>query len=365
MRLYFGVFPLICAGAAILCGHYARAEAGAKIAPHVLVVATYETGKDTGDTPGELQLWVEREKLTETISVPGVEHPLLTNGKGLYAMVSGVTSRSALALMSLAMDPRFDLTHTYILLCGIGGADPQAITLSSAVWIQKVVDGDPAYEIDSREIPQAWPYGTIALGATQPGKVPAGSSDAPAAGVSEESSGGVGKIVFTLNRSLVDWAYSLTREVKLADNEAMAKDRSRFAIYPAAIAAPKVVEGDSLGTDHFWHGAIMTRWAEDWVNAYTHGEGKLAISDCEDQGVALAVERLGRLGRVDPQRLLILRTASNFTLQAPGVTAEHSLFDGLVTSSGYLPSLDAAYRTGEIVVHKLLDGWSEYGEHVP
>src|SRR5579859_1430391 len=227
MKLLFGVFPIVCAGA-VICGSLcARAEASAKIAPRVLVVATYETGKDTGDTPGELQFWAEREKLSEAILVPGIEHPLLTNGKGLYAMVSGVTSRSALSLMSLAMDARFDLTHTYILLCGIGGADPKATTLGGAVWVRHVVDGDPAYEIDSRETPQAWPYGTIALGATEPGKVPAGGTDAPAAGVSEESSGGVGRIVFTLNGSLVDWAYTLTRGLKLGDNEAMTKDRAR------------------------------------------------------------------------------------------------------------------------------------------
>lgn len=365
MRRHFGVFRVLCVALAIACGLNSHAETDTKIAPRVLVVATYETGKDTGDTPGELQFWAEREKLSEAIRVPGIEHPLLTNGHGLYAMVSGVTSRSALSLMSLAMDPRFDLTHTYILLCGIGGADPQAATLGSAVWVRQVVDGDPAYEIDSREIPPTWPYGTIALGATEPGKVPAGSTDAPAAGVSEESSGGVGKIVFTLNRSLVDWAYSITGNLKLSDDEKMAKDRGRFTAYPAALLAPTVIEGDSLGTDHFWHGATMTHWAEDWVSAYTHGSGRLAISDCEDQGVVLAVDRLSRLGRVDAHRLLILRTASNFTLPASGVTAERSLFDGLVTSSGYLPSLEAAYQVGGIVVHKLLDGWSEFGEHIP
>jgi purine nucleoside permease len=336
-----------------------------KIEPRVLVIATYETGKDTGDTPGELQYWVEREKLMNPIRVPGIEHPLLTNGRGLFAMVSGVTSRSALSLMALAMDPRFDLTHTYILLCGIAGADPKAATLGSGVWIREVLDGDPAYEIDSREIPAGWPYGTIPLGSEQPGKIPAGSSDAPAAGLTEESSGGVGRIVFTLHPSLVNWAYALTRNLHLADNQRMQKERERFAAYPEAVKPPSIIEGVSLGTDHFWHGVILTRWAEDWVTAYTHGKGRLAISDCEDQGIALAVDRLGQLGRVDRNRLLILRTASNFTLQPPGITAERSLFDGLVTSAGYLPSLEAGYQAGSVVVHTLLEHWDLFKEHLP
>src|ERR1700761_2145969 len=255
-----------------------------KIEPRVLVIATYETGKDTGDTPGELQYWAERERLTEKIQVPGIEHPLLTNGRGLYAMVSGVTSRSALSLMALAMDPRFDLRHTYILLCGIAGADPKTATLGSAVGIREVLDGDPAYEIDSREIPAAWPYGTVPLGSEQPGKVPAGAGDAPAAGVTEEISGGVGRIVFPLQRVIVNWAYGLTRNLRLADSKGMQKQRQEFAAYPEAVKPPSVMEGVSLGTDHFWHGVILTRWAEDWVTAYTHGTQKLAISDCEDQG---------------------------------------------------------------------------------
>jgi purine nucleoside permease len=58
------------------------------IRPKVLVIATYETGKDRGDIPGELQFWAEREKLDQEIRVPGIDHPILTNGKGLYAMVS-------------------------------------------------------------------------------------------------------------------------------------------------------------------------------------------------------------------------------------------------------------------------------------
>ena len=32
-------------------------------------------------------------------------------------------------MMTLAMDPRFDLTHTYLLLSGIGGADPAQMTV--------------------------------------------------------------------------------------------------------------------------------------------------------------------------------------------------------------------------------------------
>jgi purine nucleoside permease len=333
--------------------------------PKVLVIATYETGQDRGDVPGELQYWVERQKLDTVVPVPGLDHPLLTNGDGLYAMVSGTTSRCAVQMMALAMNPTLDLTHTYFLLSGIGGADPATVTVGSAVWVRQVIDGDPAFEIDSREIPAAWPYGTIALGTTEPGKVPANVEGAPVAGVSENSSGGVGKMVYDLNPTLVDWAYGLTRKIKLADSPALQASRARFAGSPIALQPPKVVEGDSLGADHFWHGAIMNRWGEDWVRLYTRGQGSLAIADCEDQGILRAIEELSKLGRVDKGRLLVLRTASNFTVPPPGVSPVTSLFENLASSPGYLPALEADYQVGSVVTGELLKHWDHYKDRVP
>lgn len=334
----------------------------------VLVITTYESGKDRGDTPGELQYWAEREDLSRETRVPGVDHPLLSNAKGLYAMVSGTTSRCALQIMALAADPRFDLTHTYFVLSGIGGGLPRTMSLASAVWVERVLDGNPAFEIDSREIPGAWPYGLVAIGATKPGEGSANVDSVPPAGVSNDSSGGVGTVAFKLNPALVAWAYAQTRAVEIPTNDAVRAFGRRFTGYPAALGEPTVILGDSIGSDRFFHGEIMTRWAEDWDRIYTRGKGRLAISDCEDAGVCLALQRLAQMGRVDFGRLLILRTACNFTVPPAGVTAEQSLFgDTISDSSGvaYLPALEADYRVGSVVAHRLLDGWSAYREKIP
>jgi purine nucleoside permease len=335
------------------------------IRPKVLVIATYETGKDRGDTPGELQYWVEREHLDQTIQVPGIDHPILTNGKGLFAMVSGTTSRCAIQIMLLALDPRFDLSKTYLLLAGIAGGNPAHVTVGGAVWIQHVVDGDPAYEIDSREVPATWPYGLIPFGSTEPSKAPPNVDSSPAAGVSDEGSGGVGKIVYTVNPSLVDWAYHLTRDVQIPDSPALATSRAVFKGFPVALAKPSVVEGDSVASTRFWTGSVMTRWAEDWDRIYTRGAGSMAIGDGEDHGLFHAVTALNRLGRVDARRVLILRTASNFTMPPPGIRADKSLFDDLASSPGYLPALDTAYRVGSVVTSALLKDWDKYENQVP
>ena len=126
-----------------------------------------------------------------------------------------------------------------------------------------------------------------------------------------------------------------------------------------------MVEGDSLGTDRFWHGAILNRWAEDWVRLYTRGKGSLEIADCEDQGIVLAIDKLGQLGRVDRNRLLILRTASNFTIPPPGISPVKSLFENLASSPGYLPSLEANYQVGSIITTELLKHWDQYQNETP
>jgi purine nucleoside permease len=351
----------------LVCFPMARAADVAVQIP-VMVIATYETGKDRGDTPGELQFWVERQDLSQEIKVAGVDHPLLTNGKGLYAIVSGTTSRCAVQLMALAADPRFDLTHTYFVLCGIGGAFPKVMSLGSAVWVQRVIDGNPAFEIDSREIPAGWPSGLVAIGATKPGEGSANVDAVPAAGASEDSTGGVGTVAFRLNPALVNWAYELTKDAAIPDSEALRRFGRRFEGYPVAQQPPSVLLGDSIGSDRFFHGEIMARWAEDWDRIYTRGTGKLAISDCEDAGACIALQRLAQMGRVDFTRLLILRTACNFTVPPAGVTAEKSLFgDTISDSSGvaYLPALEADYRVGSVVVLNLLNGWDKYRDHVP
>jgi purine nucleoside permease len=175
----------------------------------------------------------------------------------------------------------------------------------------------------------------------------------------------VGKVVYSLNPSLVDWAFQLTKNLPPPDSEALAANRALYKGFPNAQHPPAVLEGDSVGADHFWSGAIMTRWAEDWVRIYTRGSGSLAIADCEDQGIVLAMQELDRLGRADARRLLILRTASNYTVPPPGVSAQKYLFDDLASSAGYLPALEANYRVGSTVVNALLKNWDRYENQLP
>jgi purine nucleoside permease len=128
----------------------------------VVVVAMFERGEDTGDDPGEYQLWVEREHLDQVKPLPAGFHHVRLNKDGVLGMVTGVgTAKAAASVMALGLDPRFDFSKAYWIVAGIGGGDPADVSLGSAVWADHVIDGDLAFEIDARQIPQDWPTGIL------------------------------------------------------------------------------------------------------------------------------------------------------------------------------------------------------------
>ena len=318
----------------------------------VVVVIMFERGADTGDEPGEFQYWVEREKLDRVIPFPQGYHDLRMNRDGVLGMVTGVgTAKSAAGIMALGMDPRFDLRKAYWLVAGIAGIDPADGSLGSAAWAEWVVDGDLAHEIDAREIPADWPTGYVPLRKSKPYELPRRLPDEGEC--------------YHLDPALVDWAYRLTKDVKLTDTDAMRKRREQFDS-PVARRPPFVLKGDTLSSTTFWHGKLMNRWANDWVKYHTGGKGNYVTTAMEDTGTLQALTFLGKASRVDPGRVLVLRTASNFDQQRPGITAAESLAETKIGRySAYIPSLEAAWRVGHVVVEELAGHWEKYRDRLP
>jgi purine nucleoside permease len=337
-----GFFSLLC-----LIGLGMTAIAKPRPIPvKVVVVAMFEVGADTGDTPGELQYWVERDHLDRIYPLPAGYHAARMNGEGEMAVVTGQgTAHSAATIMALGLDPRFDLTHAYWIIAGIAGGTPDKVSLGSAVWAHYVVDADLAYEIDAREIPPDWPTGYLPLRKKLPYEEPAEPLEGQ---------------VFALNRGLVDWAFNLTRTTPLADSEALKQIRGEFD-GAAAQRPPFVTVGDEMSSSTYFHGKLMDAWAAKWVPYFTGGKGEFATTAMEDTGTLLSLQFLARAGRVDGQRILVLRTVSNFDRQPPGMSAADSLARQRIGKySGYLPSLEAAYTVGHVVVNELLTHWPRY-----
>jgi purine nucleoside permease len=318
----------------------------------VVVVTMFERGADTGDEPGELQYWVERNHLDQVIPFPQGFHDLRMNRDGVLAVLTGVgTAKSAAAIMALGVDPRFDLTKAYWLVAGIAGMNPARGSLGSAAWAEWVVDGDLAREVDAREIPPDWKTGYLPLR----GSVPYEQPKAPGEGE-----------VYHLDPSLVEWAYQLTGHVPLADSAAMQTARNLYESSNAR-RPPFVLKGDTLSSSTFWHGKLLNDWAVDWVRYQTGGKGDFVTTAMEDTGTLQSLTFLAKAGRADLKRVLVLRTASNFDLPPPGVTAAENLAQMKLGKRyvAYLPALEAAWRVGNAVVEELLRNWPKYRESPP
>lgn len=110
----------------------------------------------------------------------------------------------------------------------------------------------------------------------------------------------------------------------------------------------------------------MDAWANAWTSYFTGGKGNYMISAMEDTGTMQSLTFLKNAGRVDLNRVLVLRTVSNYDREAPGSTPAESL-KGLVGGiySAYMPALEAAQIVGSKVVHQLLDHWAEYEKTMP
>lgn len=348
MRLFPAFFPLLVATCVF-------AQTPQKpIEVKVVVVNMFEVGADTGDAPGEYQYWVEREHLDKVFPFPEGYHDLRMNQDGVLGVVTGVgTARAAATMMALGQDPRFDLTHAYFVVAGIAGIDPHVGSLGSAVWADYVVDGDLAHEIDAREIPKGWKTGYVPLGKSVPYEQP------------RQARFGDDGNVYQLNPALLDWAFQLTKDIKLEDNAAMQKRRQQFA--PAAAKRPPfVLRGGNLSASTFWHGKLMSDWAHDWVSYQTDGKSTYAVCGMEDTGTLQSLTWLARAGKVDIHRVLVLRAASNYDQQREGMTAAESLAETKIRQySAYMPSLDAAYRVGHVVVDALVADWSKTRDHIP
>ena len=83
------------------------------------------------------------------------------------------------------------------------------------------------------------------------------------------------------------------------------------------------------------------------------------VAAMEDTGTMQALTFLSQAGRVDLQRVLVLRTVSNYDREPPGTTAADSLKTMVSGNySAYFPALEAAQIIGDRVVRDIVEHWA-------
>jgi len=338
-------FPLIILGLFLGC-----AKNEQKVPVKVVVLTMFE---HEGDRPGERQLWEERLKLDQRLSFPAGRSDIYSNGEGLILITTSMgVSNAAASVMALGLDPRFDFSKAYWLVAGISGIDPHDGSMGSAVWTDYVVDGGLAHEIDAREIPDDWKTGYTPLRSPRP-------YDRNGEPVNPSQ-------FFKLNEDLLQWAYHLTKDIPLLDRPELEHRRAEYVVFPNAQKKPFVLIGSHLSDSTFWHGEKMSEFGNDWTNFWTEGEGNFTTKAMEDSGTLQSLKNLDNAGKVDYDRVMILRTAANYTMPSPGMTAAESLVRERGASlSAFNESLEAAFGAGNTVVQELLTNWDTYSDEIP
>ena len=325
-------------------------ETSSVMAVKVVILTMFEF--DDG-SPGERGLWTARRKLDQVYPFPAGHSDIYSDGEGVVLITTGMgVSNAAASVMALGMDPRFDFSKAYWLVAGISGIDPHQGTMGCAVWTDYVVDGGLAHELDAREIPEDWSTGYMPLMATKPFE---------REGVYRDPSQ-----VFKLNPKLLQCAYQLTQDTPLLDRPELVGRRAEFVGFPNAQKEPSVMIGSHLADSTFWHGAKMTEFGQKWVEYWTEGQGTFTTKAMEESGTLQSLRNLHNAGKVDYDRVMILRTASNFSMQSPNMSAYQSIArEHGASLSAMNEALEAAFRVGNRVVQALVDNWDDYCGDIP
>jgi purine nucleoside permease len=284
---------------------------------------------------------------SQTVSVPGLpatDPNVHCNSDDVCEVTLGMGYANAASSMSvLLFHSGLDLTHTYFLIAGISGIDPEQGTLGTAAWSRYAVDFGLSYEIDAREMPAGWPYGYFGVQTTGPTQVP------PALYGSE---------VFQLDEDILQAALALSKTAQLGD---AAQAQATRANYPSAPAnqPPTVIQCDTTSSDTWIAGTVLQQRARDWVKLMTKGAGTFCTSAQEDNASLTVLSRAAASGLVDMHRVALLRTASDFSAPYPGQTDSASLL-GSLDNGGLLLSTSNLTKAAMPVIQAIVSGWSQW-----
>ncbi|SDI25441.1 purine-nucleoside phosphorylase [Paraburkholderia phenazinium] len=300
----------------------------------------------------EGQVWLDHLGPWQDIAVDGLspDYPTVhCNKQDVCVMTTGMGHANAAAsIMALTFSPRFDLRHTYFMVAGIAGIDPQRGTVGSAAWAKYLVDFGIQWELDAREIPSNWNTGYLGINTKSP-------SDKPPLDYRTE--------VFQLNPQLADAAFALSRNVTLADNAQAQAARAHFNYAPANLP-PSVIQCDTLGGDTWWSGTLIGERARDWTKLLTDGNGTYCTTQQEDNATYEALKRAASTHRVDLNRVAVLRTGSDFDRPYAGQTSVDNLLN-YAAQGGFTIAVDNLFIAGNPLVQQIATHWSQWRDGVP
>ncbi|KAK4177778.1 purine nucleoside permease [Triangularia setosa] len=252
---------------------------------------------------------------------------------------------AASSLMALVLSGQFEFRKTYWLIAGIAGVNPKYSTIGGVALARYSVQAALQYEFDAREMPENFSTGYVAFGTLGPDHYPTIL---------------YGTEVFEVNQALRDVAFNYASKANLSDNEDSKKYRARYKpegnIFASASSGPSVVKCDTVTSDVYYSGKLLSEAFERTTAIWTNGTGRYCMTAQEDNATLTALIKMAIYNVVDFSRIIIMRTGSNFDRPPPGVTAyEHLL---VLQQNGFAVAIKNIYLAGIEIVNGILKDWT-------
>jgi purine nucleoside permease len=166
-----------------------------------------------------------------------------------------------------------------------------------------------------------------------------------------------------LNEALLQRALGLSQDAPLEDSEQAAIFRANYR-YPPANQLPEVLRCDTAAGDTWFAGTALGQRARDWTKLLTDGQGTYCTTQQEDNATYEVLKRAAAAGKLDVERVAVLRAGSDFDRPYEGQTSA----DGPVNyaqQGGFVPALANLYNAGEPLIHSIVARWDAWQNGVP
>lgn len=294
--------------------------------------------------------WLEAMDFVHNITIPGLSpiYPTIyctTNYTVCQATTGEGDINAAATVASLTLSPLFDLSKTYFLIAGIAGGEPQYVTTGAVTFNKYAVQVGLEYQIayqDYENTNPEWTSGYYAYGSDGPGEFP----------------GNVyGTEVFEVNEKLRDRAVELASTAELNNGTETTIAFRALYDFEAAKSNPTVVKCDGLTSDNYFTGNVLGDYFSSYAKMMTNGSAVYCATAQEDNASLEAFTRADKFGLVDFNRIIVMRTISDFARPPPLMANDTVGFFNNAAQGGFLPAVANLVNAGFPVVKDILDNW--------
>ncbi|KAG7842291.1 hypothetical protein KL942_001029 [Ogataea angusta] len=296
----------------------------------------------------EAEPFLEEFGLVHNVTIPGLSpiYPEVHCNRN-YSICEVITGEgeinAASTMTALALNPLFDLAETYFLIAGIAGISPEQGTLGDVTFARFAVQ-ILEYEVDARQMPSNWTTGYFSYGTTNSTQYP---------------TEWYGTEIFEVNEALRDRALELAQKTDLFNGTARNAEFRALYDYAPANRTPKAIACDTLTSDTYWFGSDFDEAFSNYTDLITNGTATYCTTQQEDNATLEALMRAAQYGLVDFSRIVIMRSASDFTY-ANYYDNETTYFFTEVSQGGSKVAVQNLVVAGKPFIEDVISDWKTY-----